>query len=110
MKIIEIENAIPKLYQDQIEAETTSTKMTWSFHEESARSASVFQNSYGGFSHIAYHIKDQNPSFSPMTAMLLPMLFMFCEKANISIQCALADKAGIIPKDDARRSPPQPAR
>lgn len=99
MSVIEIENAIPKLYQDQIEAETTSTKMMWSFHEESAaRSTSMFQANYGGFSHIAYHIKDQNPSFSPMTAMLLPMLFMFCEKANVPFNALLRIRLGLFPR------------
>jgi hypothetical protein len=99
MNIIEIDDAIPKLYQNQIEAETTSTRMTWSFHEESARASAVFQASYGGFSHIAYHIKDQSPSFSPMTAMLLPMLFMFCEKARLEFNALLRIRLGLFPRN-----------
>ena len=98
MSVIEIENAIPKLYQDQVEAETTSTKMMWSFHVESARSVAAFQNSFGGFSQIAYHIKDQNPTFSPLTAMLLPMLFMFCEKANVPFNALLRIRLGLFPR------------
>jgi hypothetical protein len=99
MNIIEIDDAIPKLFQSQIEAETTSTRMTWSIREESARSSAVLQASYGGFSHIAYHIKDQSPSFSPMTAMLLPMPFMFCQKANLEFNALLRIRLGLFPRN-----------
>ena len=33
MKIIEIEEAVPRLYQDQVELEATSDGIPWFFHE-----------------------------------------------------------------------------
>ena len=60
VRVVEIDDVIPRLYQDQIEAETTSEKMAWFFSRESARRVEV-ATSYGGFSHVAYRFNDQNP-------------------------------------------------
>ena len=98
VKILEIEDVIPRSYQDQVEAETTSNTMAWFFHEESARSASLFKTSFSGFSHMAYHIKDANPVMSPINSMLLPVLFMFCDKANIKFNTLLRMRLGLFTK------------
>lgn len=98
MDIIEIEDAIPKAYQDQVEAETTSNTMAWFFHEESARSASMFKQSYSGFSHMAYHIKETTPVMSPISSILLPILFVFCDKANIKFNALLRMRIGLFTK------------
>ena len=98
MKIIEIADAIPRSYQDQVEAETTSSSMAWFFHEESARSVAMFKTAFSGFSHLAYHLKDANPVMSPLSSILLPILFMFCEKANIKFNTLLRMRLGLFPR------------
>jgi hypothetical protein len=96
MNIIEIEDVIPRSYQDQIEAETTSSSMAWFFHEESARSASMFKTAFSGFSHMAYHVKEATPVMSPLSSILLPILFMFCEKAGIKFNTLLRMRVGLF--------------
>ena len=80
--VVEIENVISKPYQDQIEAETTSPNMPWFFRPESALSRPVYETSYSGFSNTVFHHEDPATSRSPMTALLLPLLFAYCDKAN----------------------------
>jgi hypothetical protein len=41
VNVVEIDDVIPRLYQDQIEAEATSDKMAWFFSRESARRVPV---------------------------------------------------------------------
>jgi hypothetical protein len=94
MDLIQIDNAIPKLYQDQIELETTSREMAWTFHEESARSGQNFQQSFSGFSHIAFHHTDPTPTL--MSSTLIPMLFIFCEKAKIELNSILRIRLGLF--------------
>jgi hypothetical protein len=98
VNVIEIPDAIPKLYQDQVESELASKRMTWSFQEESARSASMFKNTYPGFSHMAYVVEtDESPQvMSPMSSLLLPILFMFCEKAELDYQALLRIRVGLF--------------
>ena len=96
MKIIEIDDVIPRSYQDQVEAETTSSSMAWFFHEESARSTSMFKTAFSGFSHMAYHIKEATPVMSPLSSILLPILFMFCDKANIKFNTLLRMRVGLF--------------
>lgn len=98
MKIIEIPNAIPKAYQDQVEGELGSNTMTWTFHEETARSASQFKQTFSGFSHMAYLIEDVESVISPMSSLLLPILFVFCEKANIEYNTLLRIRVGLFTK------------
>jgi hypothetical protein len=96
MNIIEIEDVIPRSYQDQVEAETTSSSMAWFFHEESARSTSMFKTTFSGFSHMAYHIKESTPVMSPLSSILLPILFMFCDKAQIKFNTLLRMRVGLF--------------
>lgn len=96
MKIIQIDDVIPSSYQDQVEAEITSNSMAWFFHEESARSASMFKTTFSGFSHMAYHIKESTPVMSPLSSILLPILFMFCDKAQIKFNTLLRMRLGLF--------------
>src|SRR5262245_56431120 len=89
-------HAIPKPYQDQVEGELSSSHMQWAFHEESAHSASPFKNTYPGFSHVAYLADDDEPILSPMSSLLLPILFVFCEKAKIEYQALLRIRVGLF--------------
>ena len=44
------------LYQNQIEAETTSDRMAWFFNLETGRDAQhAVDTSYSGFSHTVFH-------------------------------------------------------
>jgi hypothetical protein len=98
--VVEIDDIIPRLYQDQIEAETTSEKMAWFFSRESARRVEV-ATSYGGFSHVAYRFNDQNASQSPLTALLLPLLFSYCEKAGVPFKTLLRIRLGLFTQNAA---------
>jgi hypothetical protein len=100
VRIIEIDDVIPGLYQDQIETETTSEKMAWFFSRESARRVQVGTN-YGGFSHIAYHFKEPTTVVSPITALLLPLLFTFCDKAGVGFKTLLRIRIGLFTQNAA---------
>jgi hypothetical protein len=96
VELIEIANAIPKPYQEQVELELGSNRMTWSFADEIARSASGFHTGYPGFGHLAYLADEQDPLISPMSSLLLPILFVFCEKANIEYHALLRIRVGLF--------------
>jgi len=99
MKIIEIEEAVPRLYQDQVELEATPDGIPWFFHEESARANAGFEAKYCGFSHLAYHMRE--PAASATGASLIPMLFMFCDKAGLLLESILQIRMGLFTKNDA---------
>ena len=96
--ILEIADAIPKAYQAQLEAELGSNRMSWSFHEEVARSASKFKASFSGFSHMAYLAQGEDSRMSPLSSLLLPILFIFCEKAEIDYNAILRIRVGLFTK------------
>lgn len=96
MDIIELENAIPRTYQDLVESELGSSQMLWTYQEESAQAGAAFARSYGGFSHVAYLANDSEPSASPMSSLLLPILFVFCEKAKIDFNALLRIRIGLF--------------
>ena len=96
MEIIELPNAIPKPYQDLVESELGSSEMLWTYQEEVARGAAPFQTSFGGFSHMAYLTDEQAPSASPMSSLLLPILFIFCEKAKLEFRALLRIRVGLF--------------
>lgn len=96
--LIEIANAIPKPYQDQVEGELSSSRMVWSFSEEIARSESGFREAYPGFGHLAYHADENEPVVSPMSSLLLPILFLFCEKAGIEYHALIRIRVGLFPR------------
>ena len=101
VNVVEIDDVIPKLYQDQIEAEVTSDKMAWFFSAESARRVQV-ENSYGGFSHVAYRFNNEAAaSSSPLTALLLPLLFSFCDKAGVPFKTLLRIRLGLFTQNAA---------
>lgn len=96
MKVIEVDDVIPKLYQDQIEKETAT--LAWFFHPESARPDLEFSNSYGGFFHMGYDITSATPVVSAINAILVPVLFIFCDKANIKLNTLLRVRLGMFTK------------
>lgn len=97
MDIIEIDDVIPKLYQDQIEAETTSNRMVWHFLQESGRRAAVETN-YTGFCNTIFHADDRMMAPSPMVTLVMPLLFMYCDKAKIPFNTLLRIRIGLFPR------------
>jgi hypothetical protein len=96
MHLIEIADAIPKPYQDQVELELGSNRMSWNFSDEIARSASAFKDSHPGFGHMAYLADENEPVVSPMSSLLLPILFVFCDKAKIEYRALLRIRVGLF--------------
>jgi hypothetical protein len=100
VRVVEIDDLIPKLYQDQIEAEATADKMAWFFSRESARRVQV-DASYGGFSHVAFHYRDPSVTNAALTALLLPLLYTFCEKAGLPFKTLLRIRLGLFTQNAA---------
>jgi hypothetical protein len=100
VKIAEFDDVIPRLYQDQIEAETSSDKMAWFWNRESSRRVNV-DASYGGFSHVAYRFNEPNAAPSTLTALLLPLLYSFCEKAGVPFKSLLRIRLGMFTQNAA---------
>ena len=101
MIITEISGVIPKVYQDQVESDLSSPDMPWSFHEEIARGGSGFDISFPGFSHMAYLTDDHEPTITPVSSMLLPILYVFCEKANLEFRALLRIRVGLFPRTNS---------
>src|SRR5262249_38123442 len=97
MDTIEIDDVIPKPYQDQIEAELKSSTMPWFFMKESAFRTEV-ETSFSGFSHTAFHFRDPNRNSPILAALLLPVLYSFCERAKIPFTSLLRIRIGLFPK------------
>lgn len=91
-----MESVIPKLYEDMIEAEATS--LGWFFHPESARPNLEFAESYGGFYHMAYDAASATPVQSAINAILVPLLFIYCDKAKIPFTTLLRVRLGMFTK------------
>ena len=100
--IIQIDDAIPRAYQDQIQAELGSIADDLVFHEESARAAKAqFDTNFAGFSHPAFNIREPNPVLSPLNAVLVPVLYLFCEKAGLPFTTLLRVRIGLFTKGTA---------
>jgi hypothetical protein len=96
MQIIQLENVIPKPYQDQLEAETSA--LGWFFHTETARPGLKFSNNYGGFFHMAFDITSSTPVSSIINALLVPLLFVATDKANLQMNDLIRVRLGMFPK------------
>ena len=97
MSVIEIADVIPKLYQDQIEAETAG--LGWYFHSESARPGLAFANQYSGFFHMAFDAANPNPVTSAINAVLVPLLFIFCDRAKLPFTNLIRVRLGLFPNN-----------
>lgn len=96
MQLVQIEDVIPKLYQDQLEAETAA--LGWFFHKESARPGLNFSSSYGGFFHMAFDAASPTPVASPINALLIPLLFVSCDKAAVEFNNLVRIRLGMFPQ------------
>lgn len=100
---VELEDVIPRLYQDQIEAELTSENMAWHFRLEPGRTVSVLgasggEASYSGFTNTVFHVENAAGPPSPITALLLPLLFAFCDKTKKPFKQLLRIRLGLYPR------------
>jgi hypothetical protein len=103
LNVVEIDDVVPKLYQDQIEAETTADHMAWYFRLEpgrtvSALGASSVEAGYSGFTNTVFHVDNVGAPPSVVTALLLPLLFAFCDKAKQPFSRLLRIRLGLYPR------------
>ncbi len=96
MQLVQIENVIPKIYQDQLEAETSA--LAWFFHKETARPGLKFSNNYGGFFHMAFDITSPAPVISTINGMLVPLLFVATDKASVKFHELIRIRLGMFPR------------
>lgn len=101
--VVEIEDIIPKLYQDQIEAELTSETAVWHFRLEPGRTVRVLGESgadalYSGFTNTVFHVENGPAPPSPLTALLLPLLFTFCDRTGTPFNRLLRIRLGLYPR------------
>jgi len=96
MQLVQLENAIPKPYQDQLEAETSA--LGWFFHEETARPGLKFSRTYGGFFHMAFDIASPTPVTSIINGLLIPLLFVSTDKANVKFNDLIRIRLGMFPR------------
>jgi len=97
MQLVQLDNVIPKPYQDQLEAETSA--LSWFFHKESARPGLDFSANYSGFYHMAFDAASAVPVVSAINAMLIPLLFVACEKAELRISDLIRVRLGLFPRN-----------
>lgn len=101
--IVEVEDVIPKSYQNQIEAELTSDQLPWYFRLDPGRTVSVLGPSgtdamYSGFTNTVFHAENTGAPPSPVTALLLPLLLMFCDKTQRPYSRLLRIRLGLYPR------------
>jgi len=96
MQLIQLDDVIPKPYQDQLEAETSA--LGWYFHKETARPGLSFSQSYGGFFHMAFDIASLTPVASAINALLVPLLFVALDKANLKLNDLIRVRLGMFPQ------------
>jgi hypothetical protein len=96
MELVQIDDVIPKAYQDQLEVETSA--LGWFFHPESARPGLGFTREYGGFYHMAFDAASATPVASAINAMLVPLLFLSCDKAGLTLKDLIRIRLGMFPR------------
>lgn len=97
MDLVQLDNVIPTPYQDQLETEISA--LSWFFHKESARPGLDFAASYGGFYHMAFDAASPAPVVSAINAMLVPLLFVACDKAGLRFSNLIRVRLGLFPRD-----------
>jgi len=96
MQFVQIDDVIPKPYQDQLEAEASA--LGWYFHDETARPGLGFARSFGGFFHMAYDAASPSPVVSAINALLVPLLFVSVDKAKLKFNDLIRVRLGMFPQ------------
>jgi hypothetical protein len=97
MQLVQLDDVIPKPYQDQLEAEISN--LGWFFHKESARPGLEFAANHGGFYHMAFDAASAVPVVSAINAMLVPLLFVSCDKAGLRFSDLIRVRLGLFPRN-----------
>jgi hypothetical protein len=92
--IVQLDDVIPRSYQDLVEAQTEG--LAWYFRKDSASPELGFPRSYGGFFHTAYDLAAPQLAGSPLYAILAPLLFIACDKAHIPVTAVLRVRLGLF--------------
>ena len=98
MTFIQLDDVIPKPYQDQLEAETSA--LGWYFHKETARPALSFSRTFGGFFHMAFDAASTSPVTSNINALLVPLLFVSVDKAKLKFNDLIRVRLGMFPQTE----------
>jgi hypothetical protein len=96
MELAQIDDVIPKPYQNQLETEASA--LGWYFHRESARPGLAFARSFSGFFHMAFDISQPSPVASAINALLVPLLFVACDKAGLKLTNLIRVRLGMFPQ------------
>jgi len=96
MELVQIDDVIPKPYQNQLESEASA--LGWYFHRESARPGLAFARTFSGFYHMAFDISQPSPVASGINALLVPLLFVASEKAGIKFTQLIRVRLGMFPQ------------
>ncbi len=96
MSLVQLDNVIPTPYQDQLETEISA--LSWFFHKESARPGLDFAANYAGFYHMAFDAASPSPVVSAINAMLVPLLFVACDKAGLRFTNLIRVRLGLFPR------------
>src|SRR3954470_17561429 len=96
MQFVQIDDVIPKPYQDQLEAEASA--LGWYFHDETARPGLGFARSFGGFFHMAFDAASPAPVVSAINALLVPLLFVSVDKAKLKFNDLIRVRLGMFPQ------------
>jgi hypothetical protein len=97
MQLIQLEDVIPRPYQDQLEAETSA--LGWYFHKETARPGLSFARNYSGFFHMAFDAASPAPVQSAINALLVPLLFVSMDKAKLKLNDLIRVRLGMFPEN-----------
>jgi len=96
MQLVQVDDVIPRPYQDQLEAETSA--LGWFFHKETARPGLGFARNYAGFFHMAFDAASPAPVTSNINAMLVPLLFVSMDKAQLKLNDLIRVRLGMFPQ------------
>ncbi len=77
--------------------------MAWFFRLEPGRTVSLLGKSgadasYSGFTNTVFHVDNVGAPASTVTALLLPLLFTFCEKTKTPFNRLLRIRLGLYPR------------
>lgn len=96
MQYITKQNAIPKIYQDELEDFMFSREFPWSIVHESLDNGTQFS---AGFSHLAINDGPINPkgtTATPVVSRLLPISYVMGEILGKSVKKILRIRAGLL--------------
>jgi hypothetical protein len=92
--VVQIDDVIPRSYQDLVQAQTDG--LAWYLQKDNARLELPFQRTYAGFVHTAYDTSTPQLAGSSLYAILAPLLFIACDRADIPVKVLLRIHLGMF--------------